>query len=172
MKEILQYELDETIVLKSQVFRFKKASEDDFEAVLRLSEKMLEFHKNLDDYYGIYEKYEDPRDYYSDQLKQQDKLYIIVYNKDGQPIALSSCYIVFIPDTDAPKIGNMVSNFVCEQYRNFGIGSKLLEYRLDWFRKNNVKFVEMSVDARNENALKLWENKGFKQYQIKLKMNL
>lgn len=49
---------------------------------------------------------------------------------------------------------------VLEEYRNKGIGSKLMEY-LD--NKN----ISLEVDVNNENAIKLYEKYGFKKVSIR-----
>ncbi len=171
MEKIKKLYLNENIELKEKI-NFKTASLEDLENVLHLSEKMLNFHINLDPYYGIYSKYEDHREYYSDQLKKEDVLYIIAKNEKNKIVGLASGYITEIPETEAPRIGNLVSNYVETEYQNQGIGSYLHNYRMKWFLENNVKFVEMNVDASNKKALDLWRKKGFKDYQIKLRKDL
>lgn len=172
VSNIINFDLNTTIEIKKSLsLRFKKATIEDLSEVLKLSDKMLKFHNDLDPYYGIYSKYEDHGEYYREQLNKKNVLYLIVYN-GNTAIALASASIVEMEGTDAPKIGHLVSNFVEDDYRGLGIGTRLLEYRMDWFRKNNVKHAEMSVDARNADALRLWQSKGFYPYQITLKIDL
>ena len=49
---------------------------------------------------------------------------------------------------------------VLEQYRNKGIGSKLMEYL-------NDKNISLEVDINNEIAIKLYEKYGFKKVSIR-----
>ena len=49
---------------------------------------------------------------------------------------------------------------VLEEYRNKGIGSKLMEYL-------NNKNVSLEVDVNNTNAIKLYEKYGFKKVSVR-----
>lgn len=49
---------------------------------------------------------------------------------------------------------------VIEEYRNKGIGSKLMEYLKD-------KNISLEVDVENEYAIKLYEKYGFKKVSIR-----
>jgi len=150
----------------------RKATKNDLEAILAISDLMLKFHSNFDPYYDIYTKHEDSREYYQKQLEKKDRLYIVTENEKGEIVAFASTYIISIPKTKAPKIGVLVTNFVKEDYRGKGIGTEQFKCRMDWLKQQNVKYVEMNVDANNKKALALWKKYGFKDYQVKLKMDL
>lgn len=150
----------------------RKATKKDLEAILELSDLMMKFHTSLDPYYDIYTKYEDSREYYKAQLDKKDTLYVVTENENKEIVAFASAYIISMPKTRAPKIGVLVTNFVKKAYRNKGVGTEQFNYRMNWFKKHGVKYVEMNVDARNKNVLALWKKFGFKNYQVKLKMDL
>lgn len=150
----------------------RKATKKDLEAILELSSLMLKFHSKLDPYYDIYSKYEDHREYYKAQLEKKNTLYVVTENEDKEVVAFASAYIISMPKTKAPKIGVLVTNFVKDKYRGKGIGTEQLNYRMNWLKQHGVKYVELNVDARNKKALALWKKFGFKDYQIRLKMDL
>lgn len=133
---------------------------------------MLDFHCSMDPYYCIYRKYEDSREFYKEQLKNKDMLFVVAENDDHELVGFASASITSIPDTPAPVIGKLITNFVLEEYRKQGIGTKLFEMRMSWLKESNAKHVEMSVDAHNENALALWKKHGFKDYQYRLRKDL
>jgi ribosomal protein S18 acetylase RimI-like enzyme len=149
----------------------RKATIKDLDSILELSDQLLQFHNQLDSYYTIYSKYEDHQEYYKDQLTKKGTLYIVA-EKDKQIVGFASAYIISIPKTRAPKIGVLVANFVKKEFRGKGIGSALYQFRMKWFNKQKVQFVEMNVDARNKKALKLWKKFGFEDYQVKLKKKI
>ena len=149
----------------------RKATIKDLDSILELSDQLLQFHNQLDSYYTIYSKYEDHREYYQEQLTKKDTLYIVA-EMDGNIVGFASCYIISIPKTKAPKIGVLVANFVQKEFRGKGVGTKLYNFRMNWFKKQKVSFVEMNVDARNKKALKLWKKFCFEDYQIKLKKKI
>ena len=151
--------------------KIRKANLKDLNQILEISKLLLDFHNDLDSYYTIYTKYEDHKKYYNDQLKKKNVIYFVAeINKEI--VGLASGYIISIPKTKAPKIGVLVSNFVKDKFRNQGIGKKLLDARVEWFKKNGVTFLEMNVDTRNKKALSIWKKYGFKDYQIKLKKEI
>lgn len=150
----------------------RKATQDDLESIVWLSEEMLDFHCSLDPYYGIYRAYEDSTEFYKEELQEEHKLYLVAENEGGDIVGFASASITSMPDTDAPSIGILVTNFVSEPYRGKGVGTAFHEKRMTWFREHNVKHVEMSVDVRNTKALEMWKKSGFEEYQIKLKKDL
>lgn len=152
--------------------KIRKAQKKDIEQILVLSSELLDFHYNFDKYYKVYEKYEDHREYYLGQLKKKGTLYLVAENEKKEIVAFASGYIISMGKSKAPKIGVLVANFVRKDSRKKGIGSALFTSLLDWFKKNNIKYIEMSVDSKNKKALNLWRKNGFKDYQVKLKKDL
>ncbi|MBU1557601.1 GNAT family N-acetyltransferase [Patescibacteria group bacterium] len=152
--------------------KIKKATVKDLDDILELASLMLDFHYKFDDYYKIYEKYEDHRKFYGDQLKKKNVQFLIAKNDDGDAVGFGQSSIVSIPKTRAPKIGKLISIFVKPEHRGKGAGRGLFEKQMSWLKKNKVKYIEMHVDARNKKALALWKKQGFKDYQISLKMEI
>lgn len=62
---------------------------------------------------------------------------------------------------------------VLEEYRNQGIGTKLLEFIKEYAKDNNFTDLRLTVNEENENARHLYEKMGFKikniAYTLKLK---
>ena len=152
--------------------KIRKATKKDLDGILELAELMLDFHYGLDPYYKIYSKYEDPREFYSEHLQKKNVRYVVAEDSNGNLVGFASASITSIPRTKAPKIGTLIANFVRKEYRGKGIGTKLLKERMKWFKENNVKYVEMSVDVRNKKAIALWKKNGFKDCQVRLRKDL
>lgn len=150
----------------------RKATTKDLDGILVLAQIMLDFHSQFDPYYKIYSKYEDPREFYEGHIQKENVRYVVAEDESGGLVGFASASITSMEDPTAPKIGILITNFVREEYRGQGIGTKLLGERMKWFEENGVKYVEMNVDARNTKALALWRKLGFKDYQIKLKKDL
>jgi ribosomal protein S18 acetylase RimI-like enzyme len=53
---------------------------------------------------------------------------------------------------------------VTADYRRRSIGSKLLKEILDWFRSENLDFIELSVAAKNKVGYSFWKKHGFRDY--------
>ena len=152
--------------------KIKKATIKDLNDVLELAGLMLDFHDEIDPYYTIYSKYEDHKEFYEGQLKKKNVRFVLAKNEDGEAIGLGQASIISIPKTRAPKIGKLTSVFVKEEYRKQKIGTKIFDSLMEWFKKENIKYVELHVDARNKKGLKMWKKLGFKDYQTNLKMEL
>jgi ribosomal protein S18 acetylase RimI-like enzyme len=58
--------------------------------------------------------------------------------------------------------------YVKENHRGKGVGKRLAEALMDFFKKNKVKFVTVETHARNETSQKLYKSLGFKKVTINL----
>ena len=70
------------------------------------------------------------------------------------------------------KRGHIGPTFIKKEYRNKNIGSKLLKEALNWFKSKKIKLVQVSIIAKNNNALKFWRKKGFKDYSMRMNLIL
>jgi len=152
--------------------KIRQATTSDLNQLVILGNKMLDFHCAFDPYYCIYRQYDDITEFYESDLKKDDRFYVVAETDEGVLAGFASASTVSMPNTTAPAIGHLIANYVLEEYRNQGIGSEFYNKRMEWFKTKNVKHIEMNVDAHNEHALKIWKNKGFKEYQIILKLDL
>ena len=67
------------------------------------------------------------------------------------------------------RIGKISRAFVLEEYRRLGIGKKAVKEILKWFKKNKIKHVEVTVDARNEIGVRFWQSLGFKEFMKRMR---
>ncbi|MCL5070594.1 MAG: GNAT family N-acetyltransferase [Actinobacteria bacterium] len=65
------------------------------------------------------------------------------------------------------RIAFIHSFYVCTGYRMQGIGKKLLKGALDILRDENFRQVELTVDAENKAAVKLYEDFGFEVKEVR-----
>ena len=65
---------------------------------------------------------------------------------------------------------NMHINYFCvnKNYRNMGIGRKLLELSKEYAQKNKIKDIELRVSNNNINAANFYKKNGFKENNGKL----
>lgn len=61
---------------------------------------------------------------------------------------------------------------VDENYRNQGVGSKLLEFMKEYARENNYTDIKLTVNEENESAKHLYEKVGFKVENIAYSMSI
>ena len=75
-------------------------------------------------------------------------------------------YIYLKPITNDTQKGYLIDGlYVEKQYRNKGIGKKLVEEALNLI-KNNYDFIDINVLYANKIALKLYKSLGFKEFKI------
>ena len=61
---------------------------------------------------------------------------------------------------------------VLEDYRGQGLGGKILEALLDFFRQKNIKEAKLQVVAGNDGAIRSYEKMGFKDHLLEMKCDL
>ena len=64
------------------------------------------------------------------------------------------------------KVGTISLCWVETDFRNSGIGRKLVNSLEKWFKEQNVKVVELSYMAQNNIAGITWEKLGYKPFRI------
>lgn len=67
-----------------------------------------------------------------------------------------------------PKMAELESIFVLEEYRLKGIGKKLYLELVKWAKENDVKRMKVQADPRNEKGISYYEKMGFKGATIVL----
>lgn len=70
------------------------------------------------------------------------------------------------------KIGILFQVFVEEEYRNKGIGIRLIKKFISWLKYKKIKNIRLEVFLNNRTALKLYENLGFKEFKIEMRKKL
>lgn len=65
---------------------------------------------------------------------------------------------------EGEEIGSLSQFYIKDGYRNTGIGSRLYEMSMDWLKSfEEIKDIFIFVSNGNENALRFYLNKGFKE---------
>jgi GNAT superfamily N-acetyltransferase len=53
-----------------------------------------------------------------------------------------------------------------DEYRNKGLGTKLIKLLIEWAKKKKIDFIELSVYEKNPDAKRLYERLGFKEVAV------
>lgn len=67
------------------------------------------------------------------------------------------------------EIDNM---FVLEQYRKYGIGTKLINAFKDYCSQNEIEELKVTASAKNKNAIGFYMKNGFNEFEITLKQKI
>src|SRR4030043_2482649 len=95
------------------------------------------------------------------------KLIVAQLKKSGKIIG--ACEI--LREWKETRIAFIHSFYICSGFRAQGIGKKLLKDTLDILRDENFEQVELTVDAENKAAVKLYEGIGFEVREVRLVAN-
>lgn len=94
---------------------------------------------------------------------------IFVAKSNGQIVGFASLSIVnkndelIVKKVDTVYISDMS---VLPEYRNMGIGRKLLDKANEFAKEKGIKYIKLIVFADNIKAMSLYEKKGFKNYEV------
>lgn len=139
---------------------------------MTLIKDVTDYHYKIDKYYKPFSKYKELDKYTKDQLKDKN-VKMLVAEDNGKIIGRIVGVIIKAPSYITPKkIGNIDDTFIKENYRQKGIGEKLLKELLKWFKDKNIKHIELSVDARNKIGVNAWRKFGFYDYIIEMRKDL
>ncbi|MFX0064909.1 MAG: GNAT family N-acetyltransferase [Candidatus Hermodarchaeota archaeon] len=129
--------------------------------------------------------------------EQWDELYVSIptaqesWKKQIQSYLNQSNHCVFVAEDRKRKIigyvhgsyhpwpispfqcyGSLNTIAVAEEAQGQGIGKNLIKCLLGWFQKHQVHHISLFVDYRNQNALQLYQDMGFRSYQHRLMLTL
>lgn len=102
----------------------------------------------------------------------QDKICMFVAESNNQIIGYIYGYIL---DNDAVclNIGSKLDAlYIIEEYRNLGIGKRLLEEFKKWSKDNNATYIEVNVLTKNINAYNLYKRANFKEVKTTLSFEI
>lgn len=67
------------------------------------------------------------------------------------------------------EIDNM---FILEEYRKYGIGTKLIKKFKQYCKENNIEELKVTASAKNHSAIKFYKKNEFDEFEITLKQKL
>lgn len=109
------------------------------------------------------------KDYFIDMLNNEIVYIALAENKIVGYLAGS----VNIQNSYVTKSLAEVDNmFILEEYRKYGIGSKLMNEFKQYCIQNNIEELKVTASAKNSNAIRFYRKNGFEDFEITLKQDL
>ena len=108
-------------------------------------------------------------EHYLEKALKHSRIYIMVMEKE------ITGYLKCSLEEREPFLerrGMIEETFVMPDQRGKGIGGKLLDKAISWFKEENMKWVSVSTHARHEEANVFWKKKGFEEFNLVYKMKL
>lgn len=151
----------------------RKATEKDIPQIVELSGLLADHHHILDTFWspGLATK-PNFEEYLKDDLGKSNTMWLVAESEEkligyfSAEIRTTKSYI------SVSGIGHLSSGFVLEKYRGKGIAKAAFEKFFEWFKENDLKVAELSVDSRNIDSVKAWESLGFIEYMKRMKLDL
>ena len=150
----------------------RKASIKDFEILkdiklkskkeeMKYSDSLKPLSKTIDIYF----------EYFKAELKKKNSAVFIA--EDKKPIGIIiATYFEPLRISRFARKGYVSNLYVQKNYRNKGIGKKLLAMSLKWLKENKVKYISLEIHLENKKALNFYRNLGFRDYTLKLAKRL
>jgi len=154
-------------------FIIRKANLKDLEEILDLHFRLSKrIYKKFDKSVNLNWTYTHGKKYFTDQIKKPGSFVEVVESK-GKIVGYACGSLLSRPlDREKAIYAELESVVVDRKFRSAGIGSRLIKNFLRWSEEKDVKYVSVKASAKNESALKLYRNLGFKNYEIILELNL
>ncbi len=148
----------------------RKARLEDVDEIARINKQLADMHAEMDEIYKKGAKVEEGfRKHVENLLSSKDDALVVVAEEDGNIIG----YMIGVVESARPflkikKMGRISDACVGADHRKKGIGEKMFNFLLDWFREKGVEYITLSFDHRNEGARAFWRKMGFEEWMVRV----
>lgn len=155
-------------------FQFRKATIKDLEIIQNLNNGLLKYEMKmgLDCYRNDWSLSKTSAEYFKDLIENQ---FVLVAELEKEGVIGYLAGSIYKDDTFSyydGKTAELENMFICEQFRKFGIGSKLVDFFINWCKANNAKRVFVTATLGNDNTINFYRKNGFKDLNITLRKEL
>nr|MDO8113209.1 GNAT family N-acetyltransferase [Candidatus Sigynarchaeota archaeon] len=102
------------------------------------------------------------------KIAKSDFTRMFVADKDGQAMGM----LVADIRSAEERTGHITNLIVAPDYRNIGVGEKLINAATDFFCDNHVLVVKVNLRAGTDSATKLFAKLGFVEYAVQFRKDL
>lgn len=149
----------------------KRANRSNFKEIQLLNHKLFELEfDNFNPALKVGWTYEEEGIKYFSHMLDNEVVYIAIENDIivGYLAGSINIHGSYVTKTLA-EVDNM---FVLEEYRKYGIGSKLMNEFKNYCIQNNIEELKVTASAKNKNAINFYKKNGFNEFEITLKQKL
>lgn len=153
------------VQIPAGALNFREAGIKDLDKIYELNKKLAGYESKIDKHLTSEIIREEFMKLYSKKIATQKSVMYIAEDNE-KPIAYAfawieqSTYIYNYEDK-----GMIAECFVLEEYRGKGIGEKLIEMLMQWFRKQDICWIRVESLADNPSR-EFWKKQGFREYSI------
>jgi ribosomal protein S18 acetylase RimI-like enzyme len=145
----------------------RKATIKDLESLHELHTHLISFEQKIDPLLKNNLSHKS-KGRYRRRLKNKNHVFFIA-EVNGKPVGYSYGWIEKTPYWFEPRLkGYICDVLVLKEFRGKGIGEKLTARLEKHFKTNSVRWVMLSVYAKNNRARKVWKSLGFEDYLFEM----
>jgi len=158
---------------KELKLKLRKATRKDIDALVMLQQELADYHHRIDPNYWSKANISFAKSFRNNILNKKigkRSTHAILVEFNNEPVGF---FLAFFAEASPAiiykKVGSINNGYVREEFRHSGIGKKAIGEIMNWFKKNDVKIVELGVDIQNEIGKKAWRKMGFEEYVLKMR---
>lgn len=144
------------------------ALEGDIVSIVGLGKQLLHLHSSFDGgYYQLEEDFDNQfSSWVKNQLNSHFQFIIVAIDENNQVVGFISGFLKNLyPWFKVKTVGHISYLVVDPTVRNKGIGKLLEDAAGQWFKKNNISYIEVYVDEKNEMGKKVWSAYQFMPFK-------
>jgi ribosomal protein S18 acetylase RimI-like enzyme len=77
-----------------------------------------------------------------------------------------------LPMFQPEQYGYVSDMMVLPSHRRLGIGQKMLDRLMDWFRQSGIRCLQLQVYSGNEDGRRFWQRAGFRDFLHRMWLDL
>lgn len=147
------------------MIKYQEANKSHVSDIVKNWKKLMDYHKKLDPFFT---RSDDSINAFIKHVKKSiekdDSFLAVAINCDkviGYCLMITSEYP---PVFNIKKYGEICDMYVSEEYRNRGIGKRLVKMAIKWAKLRGLRRVELKASSKNNIGLYFWNEIGFKEY--------
>ena len=142
-----------------------EAREEHFDDIVALWVELMELHNKINPFHELRE--DGPENwgkYLSGCMGSADDRVLVILD-DEIPIGFCIGRIKENPPLfQTIRYGFISDMHIKASYRRKGIGEKLLNELLGWFKSRGIRRIELRVEPRNDIGMSFWVKQGFREH--------
>lgn len=156
--------------------QIRYAAIQDLPQIVKLGRSLLELHQEFDnDYYQLENNFDGLfGKWVEEQIINPNNLIIVAEDEQSVSIVgfISGFLKALYPWFITKSVGHISYLMVDPKYQKQGIGQKLEQEAISWFKAKNIKYIELYVEEINFIGLNAWSKYGFLPFKKFLKKKI
>ncbi|MBI5028917.1 MAG: GNAT family N-acetyltransferase [Chloroflexi bacterium] len=153
--------------------QIRRAQQADVMQLMPLWKELAEFHANLVPEFALAPGREKSVSEHLVELIDKETHRIFVADDDGTLIGFASGMVREMPQQfSVYRIGYIEDVVVTARSRRCGVGKRLTNALIDWFRESGIHIVHMSAAKGNPVSQTFWHKMGFNDFMVRMRKEI